>query len=492
MWNAEGRLQNTEQSDKREELALQSRLSSPRSALCALRSAFYARAFTLVEMLVVMAIIAILAGLVGALFIHARNLSIRVECQQNLNHIGQTVSLLVLSHNGLFPMGPPVDGQNNLRQDGLSNAYPEPLPNDPYAPLSNGPNPQAQNDAGFPWWARLFEQWDDLGLLFAENTANKNPATGLPAPYLTTGYFDPALNPNGHLLKKGVLPERMNVFHCRMAGALDGSKANLNDPSDTTDDWSVINLFNSLSYGINFDVKDSGGAPYCSRFVGDWNSTSTYNVGDIVRQNPTFYSCLSPNSNSAPPNSNWQSTAPCSPSFPNSLSAADVYPDQYRATEIQDPSQFILISEANTEGPEWIAPSPPPALPKPVPRGYREPLQQGYWTGGRISPWSNFSVPASISTWSSSTAYQPGQVVSDNVEGAPHAYRCILPITSNVLPPLDPAHWELLQGIVGRHGGYANVLFADFHVEAMQVAPGQTAANLNINYNTPLWLLPNK
>jgi prepilin-type processing-associated H-X9-DG protein/prepilin-type N-terminal cleavage/methylation domain-containing protein len=435
-------------------------------------------AFTLVEMLVVIGVIAILASLVGALFIHARNLGARVECQQNLNHIGQTVSLLVASHNGLFPLGPttPLDSSGNPRQDGLSNAYPEPLLADP--------SPGTQNDSGIPWWARLFEQWDDLGLLFAKNPQSQ-PQPDL---YFTTGHPDPALNPNRHLLKQGVLPERMNVFHCRMAGALDGSKTNLGSSSDTSD-WSVYNLFNSLSYGINFDVKDASGAPYCSRFLGGWNSTITYNVGDIVSYNGTFYSCLSPNSNSAPPNSNWQSTAPCSTDFPNSLSVKDEYPDQYRATEIQDPSQFILISEANTEGPEWIAPSPSPAVPK----GQREALLRGYWTGGRISLWSNFTYSTTnLPQWSSSIAYSPDQVVSDNVEGAPHAYRCILPVTSNVPPPLDPAHWELLQGIVGRHGGYANVLFADFHVEAMQVAPGQTAASLNINYNTPLWLLPNK
>ena len=75
------------------------------------------------------------------------------------------------------------------------------------------------------------------------------------------------------------------------------------------------------------------------------------------------------------------------------------------------------------------------------------------WTGGRISM-----------AYPSGTGYQRG--ASD-------------------LPPYNAP-------IVGRHGGYANVLFADWHVEAIEIVPGQTTANLNINYNTPLWTLPGK
>jgi len=222
------------------------------------------------------------------------------------------------------------------------------------------------------------------------------------------------------------LPPTMNGFRCRMGGALDGS--------------SVANLFNSISYGINFDVKDANNMPYCA------------------------------SSNSSP----------YSPDFPNNLSTVDKYPDQYRATEIQNPGAFILISEASTQGIQWL---PPP---------FPQPLQ-----------------------WSASTAYAVWNIVRYN--GV--AYTCTA-ANSNCLPPNYPNDWKpgYLTGgrismsypqgpgyqrgssdmppnnapIVGRHSGYANVLFADFHVEAVQIVPGQTAANMNINYNTPLWTLPGK
>jgi hypothetical protein len=112
--------------------------------------------------------------------------------------------------------------------------------------------------------------------------------------------LDAALNPDGHVLIPNFqVPKTMSGLHCRMAGALDGSTA--------------ANLFSSISYGINFDVKDATGLPYCAS-----SNSSPYSVD-----------------------------------FPNNLSANDKQPDQYRSTEILNPSQFILISEANTQGPEW-------------------------------------------------------------------------------------------------------------------------------------------
>jgi prepilin-type processing-associated H-X9-DG protein/prepilin-type N-terminal cleavage/methylation domain-containing protein len=406
-------------------------------------------AFTLVETLVVIGIIGILAGLLASAILYARNLSIRTECQQNLNHIGQTVSLLVLSNNGLYPIGPTPERWWNSsiwynpgdtvwdNATGyvcvVGNQNKEP-PNSYWmtvAPLSNAyPKPQVttaggttSNDFGFAWWARVFEQWEgDMGLLFAKN------ANGT---YVTNSSLEDAnFNPNGFVLNaqlpNGQLPPTMNGFRCRMGGALDGS--------------SVANLFNSISYGINFDVKDANNMPYCA------------------------------SSNSSP----------YSPDFPNNLSTVDKYPDQYRATEIQNPGAFILISEASTQGIQWL---PPP---------FPQPLQ-----------------------WSASTAYAVWNIVRYN--GV--AYTCTA-ANSNCLPPNYPNDWKpgYLTGgrismsypqgpgyqrgssdmppnnapIVGRHSGYANVLFADFHVEAVQIVPGQTAANMNINYNTPLWTLPGK
>jgi prepilin-type processing-associated H-X9-DG protein/prepilin-type N-terminal cleavage/methylation domain-containing protein len=422
-------------------------------------------AFTLVETLVVIGIIGILAGLLASAILYARNLSIRTECQQNLNHIGQTVSLLVLSNNGLFPIGPPVNNTPSLAGSGLSNAYPK-----PQVTTAGG---TTSNDFGFPWWARVFEQWEgDMGLLFAKN------ANGT---YVTDSSFeDDNFNPIGFVLNaqlpKGQLPPTMNGFRCRMGGALDGS--------------SVANLFNSISYGINFDVKDAGPLannaspqprPYCAS--SPWSPSVLYKAGDVVLYNGAMYTCIAAESNYlAPTNTGvWQSSPNYSLDFSNNvLSTADKYPDQYRATEIQNPGAFILISEASTQGIQWL---PPP---------FPQPLQ-----------------------WSASTAYAVWNIVRYN--GV--AYTCTA-ANSNCLPPNYPNDWKpgYLTGgrismsypqgpgyqrgssdmppnnapIVGRHSGYANVLFADFHVEAVQIVPGQTTANMNINYNTPLWTLPGK
>ncbi|MGO8705592.1 MAG: prepilin-type N-terminal cleavage/methylation domain-containing protein [Candidatus Brocadiia bacterium] len=378
------------------------------------------KAFTLVEMLVVIAIISILAGMLTGVIIYARNLAIRAECQQNLNHIGQTVSLLVLSNNGLYPK--------------LTDAYPTQQASDgTYQPI-NAAFPW--NNEGFPWWARVFEQWKDLGTLYAKNPINAPTNPGAYATYTPAlNTLDAALNPDGHQLIPNLqMPREMSAFHCRMAGELDGSSA--------------ANLFNSISYGINFDVKDYNGLPYCAS----------------------------------------SNTSPYSPDFPNILTANDRLPDQYRSTEIQNPSQFILISEASAQGFDAIA----PPFPQPL-------------------------------AWNSATPYIAGNIVSYNDIG----YTCILaPVAGPhpLYPPTSPTYWkpgywtggrinlsyypsgtgyQRLSGdvppnnapIVGRHSGYANVLFADYHVEAVQITsvPGQIpSASLNINYDYSKWLLPGK
>ena len=57
---------------------------------------------------------------------------------------------------------------------------------------------------------------------------------------------DANLNPNGHVLTAAIAPDDEGL-PLPMAGALDGSSA--------------ANLFNSISYGINFDVKDADVSP---------------------------------------------------------------------------------------------------------------------------------------------------------------------------------------------------------------------------------------
>ena len=385
-----------------------------------------------------MAIIATLAGMLTGVILYARNLSIRVQCQQNLHQIGEAVSLLVLNNSGLCPIGPAFDAHNNPRTDGLANAYPQPQNSDA--------NPSVPNNSGFPWWARVFEQMEgDMGLLFAKNAAGV---------YATNGLTDAGLNPNGHVLT-AQLPQTMNIFHCRMAPALDGA--------------SVVNLFNSISYGINFDVKDAG---YLAAI-----NPPTQQSNPSTQQRPY---CAS----------SWTGPLaqdPYSQDFPNNLKTPeDKYPDQYSANEIQNPGTFILISEACVLD-----------------------------TGLLPKPFSQALSQAPL--WNSTASYVPSNIVSDN--GL--VYTCT---ASNIgcEPTLNPNDWKLgywtggriSMGdttsnqtgyertsadspqynvpIVGRHSGYANVLFADWHVEAIQIIPGQTSATPNINYNTPFWTLPGK
>jgi prepilin-type processing-associated H-X9-DG protein/prepilin-type N-terminal cleavage/methylation domain-containing protein len=339
MQNAECRVQNAEQNGNGESRRLRNRCS-----FCTLHSAFCTRAFTLIEMLVVIGIIGMLAGMLTVVIVRARHLSIRVECQDNERHIGETINLLALNNAGLYPF--------------LNDAYPQPDPTN-LSPDSNNFAPIPYN-SGFPWWARVFEQWEgDLGLLYIKNCYSLtgglyvSDSKGPYVSYDITGTYDVLLNPKSHRLTTELaqtdpgyheLPQTMRAFHCRMAGALDPSSA--------------AGLFNSISYGINFDVKSPSpnGVPYTS------------------------------------------------------ASTRDNQPDQYRIAEVKMPSQFILVSEANMQDPDPTK-----------------------WTGGRISP-----------------------------NNAP---------------------------IVGRHSGYANVLFADGHVEAVEVAPGQGPSR-DINMNTPLWTLP--
>lgn len=164
------------------------------------------------------------------------------------------------------------------------------------------------------------------------------------------------------------LPKAMETFHCRMAGALDVS--------------SEANLKKSISYGIHFDLKldDADKTPYeCT-------------PGSNTLQNPP-------------------------------ATAADKHADAFYYTEIEKPSEFILLSETDTQSSD---PTP--------------------WTGGRISM---------------------GVITRDGSDDPP-----------------DNAP------IVGRHGGFANVLFADMHVAPMQV-DGQSWPTA-INGNTRLWTLPDE
>jgi len=286
-------------------------------------------AFTLVEMLVVMALIAALAGTLAVAAVYARRLSVRVECQSNMHEIGTTLNSLMLTEGGQFP------------ELGWSD-----------------------DNSTIPWWARVYAEWQGSG----GSRIDTDPSTdGLQLP--------------------DQLPGAMKSFHCRMGGAL---RHPVDDPPPATPEEQmasrVKNLFNSISYGLHFDTK--------------LDTASSDTPG-------TPYECV--------PDTNELTGATGSPS------ADDKKPDILYATEIKDPSRFILLSEAHTQDPD-------PAN----------------WTGGRITM---------------------SAITRDG---------------SDVPPGNAP--------IPGRHGGSANVLFADMSMDVLRVSGEHWTKDVNLN--TALWTLP--
>jgi len=274
-------------------------------------------------MLVVMALVGMLAAILTVVTVRVRRESIRIECQGHLREIGLTLSGMAMAGGGRVPMF---------------------------------------NDAnGIPWWACVFEQWRGAG----SATLDTDSATvGLQLP--------------------AQLPKTLDVFRCRVAGALQSS------PEESDPAVRATNLSNSISYGINFDVKDSDGKPYHT------------NRAALPAAEQSRYAGR----------------------FPASLTAADKMPDLYGISEIRTPGHFILVSEADTQSSDPTT-----------------------WTGGRISM-------AAIE-----------RDASDN-------------------PPRNAP-------IAGRHSGYANVLFADIHVEALEAIAGETVTR-NVNLRTDLLTLPDE
>ena len=296
-------------------------------SFCILHSAIgIQQSFTLIEMLVLIAMISILAGMIGVVLMTARRISIRVECQEHLRQIGQTLNQIMLNNSGIYPL--------------------------------------LRDSDGFPWWARVYQQWEG------------NPNWG--------GTIDANVATPGLQLPRQ-LPDQMKIFRCRAGGP---ALSSFPDESDNAK--RVDNLDSSISYGLNFDVMDSDGKPYHAKR----DSLPTQEEKDKY-----------------------------SARFPSALTADDKKADEYRYTHIRSPNEFILLSEANAEG-----------------------LNQNYPTGGRIS-------------------------MAKIVRGGSD----------------DPKYNA---PIVGRHRGMANVLFADMHVESVEVAEGETSATRNINWNTRLWTLP--
>ena len=67
------------------------------------------RAFTLVELLVVVGIIAVLAGIILAVLAKVQKSARQAQCLQNLRQIGVAITGFTVSHGGRFP-DPPGEG----------------------------------------------------------------------------------------------------------------------------------------------------------------------------------------------------------------------------------------------------------------------------------------------------------------------------------------------------------------------------------------------
>lgn len=89
-------------------------------------------AFTMVELLVVVAIIAILAALVFPVFTRAKEQAKQTQCMSNLRQIGNAIGLYMADHDDMFPQA--VDASDKYRPE-IWNDHPEFQRRIPYMPL---------------------------------------------------------------------------------------------------------------------------------------------------------------------------------------------------------------------------------------------------------------------------------------------------------------------------------------------------------------------
>ncbi|HZV79374.1 MAG TPA: prepilin-type N-terminal cleavage/methylation domain-containing protein [Candidatus Binatus sp.] len=88
-----------------------------------------ARGFTLLELMAVVAIIAILAAIVVPNYLHARAESQTVACESNLLHIATALEEYATDHGGRYPaINGPV---NTALFGGPNNPYMDTIPTDP-------------------------------------------------------------------------------------------------------------------------------------------------------------------------------------------------------------------------------------------------------------------------------------------------------------------------------------------------------------------------
>ena len=156
-------------------------------------------------MLVVMALVGILAALVGTAMVMARREAVRLACGENLRQIGTLMQSVLLAESGDYPaLYEDENGESVAVYSGGT------APNDWVGWEDGGAK-------GIPWWARIHET--SAGAARLDLDDDTKDVLDLP----------------------DQLPKSMNLFHCRAAPGLDNS--------------TVVALDHSISYGLNFDVK---------------------------------------------------------------------------------------------------------------------------------------------------------------------------------------------------------------------------------------------
>ena len=278
------------------------RFSAIDSALTTLYSPFAARrgsaAFTMIEMLVVIALIGVLSSVLAATVVYAKRVSVQLECKTHLSEIGKTLNTLALNSGG---------------------AYPELI-----------------DDDGLPWWANVLQELDSAstlgqpgqlpslmkvfhcragGALANFELSRSGTATGGGSTWLVDG----TLSAGAHIGSWLRITDSSTRREIRRITSNDGANLGFNRPFPENpgngSNYEIIsfwNVFDSISYGLNFDVKDDDGGDYECVLKSD----VTY--PDLVTTPPV----------AADP---------------------DKDPDLYYYTEIAKPAEFILVSEADTQ-----------------------------------------------------------------------------------------------------------------------------------------------